>query len=76
MRLKEIQVLTFGVLALRHNELNTSKVVKNNSAAPHFCNPLLSVSKLDEKLFLVYYILLHQTWRSVFHKNFKHQEVV
>lgn len=67
MRLKEIQVLMFEALALRHNELNTSKLVKNNSAAPHFCNPLLSVSKLDKTLFLVYDALLHQTWRSVYH---------
>ena len=37
---------------------NTSKLVKKNSAAPRFFNPLLSVWISDETLFLVFDILL------------------
>ena len=37
---------------------NTSKLVKKNSAAPRFFNPLLSVWISDEPLFLVFDILL------------------
>ena len=39
--------------------LNTSKLVKKNSAAPHFPNLLLGVWKSEETLFLVFDIL-HQ----------------
>ena len=39
---------------------NTSKLVKKNSAAPRFFNPLLSVWIPDETLFLVFDILLQE----------------
>ena len=37
--------------------LNTSKLVKKNSAAPRFCNLLFGVWKSEETLFLVFDML-------------------
>ena len=39
---------------------NTSKMVKKNSAAPRFFNPLLSVWISNETLFLMFDILLEK----------------
>ena len=44
---------------------NTSKLVKKNSAAPHFSNLHLGVRKLEETLFLVFDLLHEEPYNTL-----------